>query len=50
MTKWIHKKMESLNNNLGKVVESLLDEEVSQSPDAELGMDNMTAILISINR
>lgn len=34
MTKWLHKKMDALNGNLGKVVESLLDEEVSQSPDA----------------
>lgn len=48
MTKWIHKKLETYQNDLGKVLECLLDEEVSKNPDSENGMDNMTGILIQL--
>lgn len=40
--------MDAHGKNLGKVVETLLDEEISESSDADNGMDNMTAILVSL--
>ena len=48
MSKWIHKKLEHHQNDLGKVLENLLDEEVSKSPDSDIGMDNMTCMLIHL--
>lgn len=48
MTKWLHKKLEQHPGDLGRILEALLDEEVSKSADSDIGMDNMTAILVQL--
>lgn len=48
MTKWLHKKIASHQENLEKIVNDLLDEELCESPDSDKGMDNMSAILVKI--
>lgn len=48
MVQWIDKKIlnPKIGKNCKKILEKLLDEELSPNVNNETGMDNMTAILI----
>lgn len=48
MIKWMHKKMDSKNMTMRMLAEKLLDEEIAENKDSEIGMDNMTIIIINI--
>ena len=48
MIKWMHKKMDSKNMTMRMLAEKLLDEEIAENKDSEIGMDNMTVIIINI--
>lgn len=48
MIKWIQKKMDTKGITMRVLAESLLDEELGGNQDSEIGMDNMTTIIISL--